>query len=191
MAAKQWGDLNNKEKKRGLVAFGLFILAGIVFLAVLTSGGGSTDDQRTVDVTKSEEVQIEQIIRNSLPEQNSNSQSYVRSVKVAKQAAGSYSIDSEYNAENFKKVLIDQEMSIIYKALYTSGKDIGSVSIAAYSELIDENGNNAEQVVYKTILDKEAADKINFNADRATLEASILPGAWRTALLHSGLQASN
>ena len=41
-------------------------------------------------------------------------------------------------------------------------------------------------MVYKSILDKDEADKVNWQADRASLELSILPKVWTTSFIHPG-----
>lgn len=60
--------------------------------------------------------------------------------------------------------------------------------MAAYFTLVDKYGQRSDVVVYKSILDKAEADKVNWQQDDAYLKLTILPGVWETTLLHPDLR---
>jgi len=72
----------------------------------------------------------------------------------------------------------------VYIALYTSGKDVQTATVAAYFPLVDRYGNESEGVVLKTSLSKMEAGKVNWDADNTMLQRSIIPDVWTTTLVH-------
>jgi len=114
---------------------------------------------------------------------------YFRSVEVVEQANGGWGVFVEYNAgdnltTSLKKTGIEKTMSEVYIALYTSDLDIRTASVAAYFPVVDQYGNESEAIVYKSVLEKEEADKVNWDIDGSYLQLEILPGVWSTTLLH-------
>lgn len=137
----------------------------------------------------SEDDQIRNIVSNLLKGSNNMDNQYVRKIDVVEQVNGGWGVFVEYNADdnlttNLRKTGIEKTMSEIYIALYTSNKDVRSASVAAYFPLVDRYGNESEDVIYKSILDKAEAEKVNWNADSSTLKLSILPEVWTTSILH-------
>jgi len=140
----------------------------------------------------SEKVQIKQIVANTLKGNNNMNKPYVRKIMVVKQIDGGWGVFTEYNAgdnltSNLRIMGIKSKMSKIYAALYTSGKDIRTASVAAWFPLQDKYGNQSDGGVYKSILDKTEADKVNWQADKASLELDILPGVWTTTFIHPAM----
>lgn len=137
----------------------------------------------------SEEEQIRKLVSEQLKGNNNLGKPYIRKIDVVKQVDRDWGVFVEYNADdsltkNLRKIGIEKKMSEIYITLYTCGKNIRSASVAAYFPLVDKYGNESDGVVYKSILDKEEADKINWNSDPSTLKLSILPGVWTISILH-------
>ncbi len=111
-----------------------------------------------------------------------------RSVNVVPQVHGGYGVFVEFNGNDnlttkMTKGGIEMDMSGLYIALYTSDLDVRSASAAAYLQLIDKYGKTSDVIVYKSILDKDVADKVNWSADNAMLKLQILPGIWTTSIL--------
>jgi hypothetical protein len=124
---------------------------------------------------------------------NNLDKDYIKGVEVVKQIDGGWGVFVEYNADdslttNMRKKSIELDMSKIYTALYTSGKDIQTASVSAYFPLTDKYGNNSDGVVYKSILDKTEADKVNWETDSSYLGLQVLPGVWETTWIHSEFQ---
>jgi len=187
----------------GMAAIALFFLVG---LTVDTSSpnhrANNTQDTNTTSAIEqkvqqpaesaksvSEENQIRGIISNVLKGNNNMDQPRLRKIEVVKQVNGGWGVFVDYNSsDNFtadwRKTGIEITMSEIYIALYTSSKDIQSASVAAYFPLLDKYGNEHQGVVYKSILNKSEADKVNWRLDSSTLELSILPNVWTTTVLH-------
>ena len=137
----------------------------------------------------SEKEQIQKLVSDQLKGTNNMKNPYVKKIDVIEQVDGGWGVFVEYNADdnltkNLRKIGIEKRMSEIYIALYTSDKDIRSASVAAYFPLVDQYGNEFSGVVYKSILEKGEADKVNWGSDSSTLKLSILPGVWTTSILH-------
>ncbi len=141
----------------------------------------------------SEEEQIKQLVTSQFKGKNNLDKDYIKGVEVVKQIDGGWGVFVEYNADdnfsaNMRKKSIELDMSKIYTALYTSEKDIQTASVSAYFPLTDKYGNTSDGVVYKSILDKTEADKVNWETDSSYLGLQVLPGVWETAWIHSEFQ---
>jgi hypothetical protein len=186
-------EMSNKDKATGigtLIVIGVIIVGIIIIANIMSSGGDTktTTQTQTIDTTLPDDEQLQQIVKNSLTTYNNDTEDQTRKIDVVKRPDGGYGVFVEYNADAFNKLLINGEMASIYIALYTSDKDVQSASVSAYSPMIDKYGNSSDVLVYKSILDKATADKVNFTADRAALEVSILPGVWDIAIKHQDLK---
>lgn len=175
------------------------ILAFILFISVIAIIAGpekqpaQNGGTQTVDQTKPEDEQLKQIASNQLSGKNNIGKDYLRKVDVTAQADGGWGVFVEYNAAdnvstNLRKKGIEIKMSEIYTALYTSGKDVRQVSVAAHFPLKDAGGKEFDGTVYKTVLTKDAASKINFNEDKNLLNTKVIPGAWETTLLNNDFE---
>ncbi len=108
---------------------------------------------------------------------------YYRSIDVEPQVNGGYGVFVDYNADEASsnkddKVLYTEKAEQLYKTIYTqTGQDIRTASVSAWFAGTDQYGNNSDKLVYKTILDKPVADKVNWKADDATLQID-LPNLW-------------
>lgn len=190
-------DKNTKQDKNwfkrhkiltGTIAFFLFIFA-IVIIAGPEKQPVQNGNQQTVDQTKPEDEQIKQIASNQLTGKNNIGKDYLRKVDVTAQAGGGWGVFAEYNAADnvstdLRKKGIQIKMSEIYTALFTSGKDVRQASVAAYFPLKDASGKEFDGTVYKTVLTKDAASKVNFNEDKNVLNTKVVPGVWETTLLN-------
>lgn len=198
-------DKFNLSVPKGAKAIVVVVL--LVFLGITSPSSDSNSSQPTSNTNVSqtqtrqneqksepakplsEEDQIRNIVSNQLKGNNNMDKQYIRKIDVVEQVNGGWGVFVEYNADdnlttNLRKTGIEKTMSEIYIALYTSNKDIRSASVAAYFPLVDRYGNESEDVIYKSILDKTEADKVNWNADSSTLKLSILPEVWTTSILH-------
>jgi hypothetical protein len=54
--------------------------------------------------------------------------------------------------------------------------------------LTDQYGNTSDGVVYKSVLRKDVASKINYNEEKAVLELNIIPKLWTTTLLNESFR---
>lgn len=118
----------------------------------------------------------------------------IRGVDVVPQQQGGYGVFVEFNAAQSSsasviKQGIEYTMSNVYDAFYTSGLDVRTASVAAYLPLTDKYGNTSDGMVYKTILDKDVATKVNWSASKDTLSWEVLPGLWTTTILSRVLQS--
>lgn len=118
----------------------------------------------------------------------------IRGVDVVPQQQGGYGVFVEFNAAQSSsasviKQGIEYGMADVYTALYTSGLDVRTASVVAYLPLTDKYGNTSDGMVYKTILDKAVASKVNWSASKDTLEWKVLPSLWDTTILNPSLKS--
>jgi len=146
--------------------------------------------QETAPALTPEEA-IKGIITKELKGKNNNNKPYLRDINVAMDN-NEASVIISYNADenlttNLALTGIKGKMSELYTRLYKSNKPIKSVSVCAYMSLTDKYGNEKDDIVYTTVLSKEEAAKVNWNADDALLKYSILPKVWTNNFLHPAL----
>jgi hypothetical protein len=90
----------------------------------------------------------------------------------------------EFNASSFgnrydlKILEIESDMTNAYKALYTASFPINSVLINAFCSFVDEFGNDNDERCYSTVIEKDVAEKINWDQDNAVLSRQTVPGLW-------------
>lgn len=191
------------SKKAKIVVSSIFAILLVIGMA---SGGskpstgttGATTPQPTAVVEKtkpteapalSESEQIKAIVTEQLKGTNNMKRDNLKKVDVSEAVGGGWNVAVEFNAGDnlstkLRKTGIEKKMSEIYISLYTSGKDIKTVSVAAFFPLADQYGNESDGIVYKSTLAKEEANKVNWSADGSTLRLSILPKVWTTIMLH-------
>ena len=150
-----------------------------------------TEENVTQELT--EEEKIRALVQDVLKGKNNLGTQYVKKIDVIEQVDGGWGVFVEFNADdnlttNLRKGSIESKMAEIYIALYTNSYNIRSASASAYFPLTDKYGNESSDVVYKSILNKTEADKVNWNANDASLKVSILPSVWTTSILHYEFQ---
>lgn len=147
------------------------------------------DKKRIVAPPSKSTQHIRELIADQLKGTNNLNKPYLRNIDVVQQVHGGWGVFVEYNADDnlwngLIKAGIEKRMSEIYIALYTSIYDIRAASVSAYFPLIDKYGKQSDGVMYKSMLSKNEADKINWAADSAFLKLDILPTVWTTSILH-------
>ena len=105
-----------------------------------------------------------------------------------KKISGVWDVTVNFNAsEGFTNKLmksgIEIEMSRAYKALFTANLNVKSAYINAYFPFQDKLGKSKYYPIYGTSLEKEVADKINWQMNESTLQVRIIPGVWRLEIL--------
>lgn len=194
---------NPTRKKVGLILGGLFVVFFIGFGMTTDTKTASTSNEPTTQAQTvsseptsapqapvlSEQDQVKVLVTEQLKGTNNMKRDNLKKVEVSEGEGGGWNVTVEFNANdnlstNLRKKGIEKKMSEIYTALYQSGKDIRTASVTAYFPLADQYGNESDGAVYKSTLDKAEADKVNWQADRSTLQLSILPQVWTTVMLH-------
>jgi hypothetical protein len=190
---KKWSDLNKKEKTRGVALLVIIFSVFLIFASPSKQNDKIEPVQNNVEQSENFEKlsvkdQIRSIAEGRLQGKNNLDTDYVRSVEV-KEDNELYAVEIDFNADdnlttNLRKTGIEKKMSEIYTSLFTKGYNIEMVKINAYFPLMDEYGNEFDGAIYKTVLYKDDADKINWDADEATLDLQILPELWTVAFIH-------
>jgi hypothetical protein len=174
----------------------------LIVLSIMTSAmSGENSTTNVTDNSISKEIiknltpkeKVETVISDKLSGKNNLSKTKLIKVNVVNQIDGGLGAFIEFNADdnlttNLRKMGIESDMSEIYQILYDGDLNVTAASISAYFPLADKYGNETSEVVYKSILDKTEADKINWSADSATLKLEIVPSIWTTSILHPEFQ---
>lgn len=193
---KKEEDKQKFTRKKIGITLGLLTFILLVFAVMTTdtsqqNSSTPQSEQQTNEETAnlSEKEQVELLVTQQLKGKNNLQKEYFREVRVTEQADGGWGVFAAFNAgdnltTNLRKGGIEQKMSDIYIALYTSEHNIKQAAVVAYLPLVDQYGNEREDAVYKSSLDKVEADKVNWKADKATLQLQILPSVWTTTNLH-------
>lgn len=132
---------------------------------------------------QSDENSIKTAVKKDLGGSNDVGGKYYRSIDVEPQVSGGYGVFVDYNADetgssSSEKTLYTEKAEQLYKTIYSqTGQDIKTASVSAWFAGTDQYGNNSDKLVYKTMLDKPVADKVNWKADDATLQIH-LPNLW-------------
>jgi len=163
--------------------------------AVVTTAAQTTTTTAapTTSTTAGPASEFKSVVSRTLEGDNNMDKPLLRKVDVVEQIDGGYGVFVEMNAnDNLTSGMIrggiEQDMSKVYMALYQSGLDVRTATVAAYFPMTDQYGAESEAVIYKSMLDKSEADKVNWEADDSLLRTDILPGIWQTTLLHPELQ---
>lgn len=184
--------MKNLLKWTGIIVVGFFVLMVIIGLAGGKKGSsvqdafqkGMDDGKQTVEGNNqtTPEQKIEAKVRASVTDSKT-----IKDVQVTKQVNGGYGILVIINAgENLSNDLIKKgiwlDMATIFTALYKEQMDVNEAAIVANMDQVDKYGKTSNQVVMKTSLAKEEAQKVNWSVDRSSLGLQILPGVWTTEL---------
>jgi hypothetical protein len=91
----------------------------------------------------------------------------LRDVDVIKQIGGGWGVFVEFNADDnltsgLIKAGIEADMQESYESLYTSDHKVKQASMGAFYPLIDRYGNEEQGLIYKTVLRRKVAEKINW-----------------------------
>jgi hypothetical protein len=170
-------------------------------LLVLVGCGSTTGTREEPDDTPEPETteaplpadpnaKVEELVRRQYEGTNNREMPFLRGVTVTPGATGLV-VDVEFNAnDNFGMGLIrtgiENEMEETYQTLYTSGEAIEEVFVGAYFTLIDDLGNETEELVYGTLLPGTTAAEINW--DNAALVN--WPDVWQVTLIHPEVEAA-
>ncbi len=135
----------------------------------------------------STEDKIKAIVNGELLGKTNSDKGYLREVNVS--TSGSQrDVQIKFNANdnltsNLVQVGIRSKMSDLYYKLYNSKLPISSVTISAYLSLTDKYGNQADDIVYTTILKSDEAEKVNWKAEEFTVKSIVLPQLWSTTYI--------
>lgn len=103
----------------------------------------------------------------------------VNSVNIVKNESNNYEVEININSDSYQGLLIlENESADIYKSLYSNDLRVSGATVHGYHQFSDEYGNSKNEKVLTTHLDKDTADKINFDADELDLQVRIIPGLW-------------
>jgi len=173
------------KKKFGIIClFLLFVLIGFCPKIQELEEQGAQRQAREQAYFESldEKGKLKYLIRKELKGKVSTGKDKLRGYQVDSTENG-YDIivtinANEYLTENEIIKWVEKEMTKIYLMLYKSEYDTNYVQIQAYFPTMDQYGNLIDQNIYTTEIDKEIAQKINWDQDDSILQYQILPKLW-------------
>lgn len=186
---KSWSDFSTKEKVQAVIGI-IVILFLLIMLKGLIFGGPDDAKQNNAQASQqnlSKEEQIKKLASDATTEGDGLGKA-VREVRVIPELNNGYSVNVKFFDNTGDRSVIEQTMGNVYLVLYTSGKNIKNVTVAATNEYRNASGDTQEIIVYQSQLTREAADKLNLRADKAVLQTQVIPGAWETQKLHDDLK---
>lgn len=155
--------------------------------------GEATDEpepQETDELEElSEDEQLAALITDHFAGENNRDLPYLRDVSVVEQVDGGWGVFVEIHAQdnmttNMIRRGIERDMVETYEALYTSGVDVRAATVTAYFPLVDQYGQSSEEAVYKTILDIDEAERVNWDNPHAVDWDQV----WTVSLLHQAFE---
>lgn len=194
-------DEGKPGKRQSIIAVIVLILVIWFTWSFILSGGSSSASTASsastpITANMSDTDKLKALATNAIADSNKTlgNTAAVRSVDVVPQEQGGYGVFVEFDAAqstsaSVMKQGIEYVMADVYGALYTSVLDVRTASVAAYLPLTDKYGNTSAGMVYKTMLEKATADKINWQASTDTLYWKVLPGIWDTTILSPVLKS--
>lgn len=202
---KSWFKEKTSRRSVGLT-FGIVLIASFIAFGAMSKEPLSDvdlavkeleDDQKEKKNTDAPaaaltpQETIKNIIQKELKGKNNNDKPYLKDISLEMEG-NEASVIISYNADenlttNLTLTGIKGKMGELYTKLYKSHSPLKSVSVCAYMSLTDKYGNASDDIVYTTVLQKEEANKVNWNADDAVLKYSILPKVWHNNFLHPAL----
>lgn len=170
----------HQKKKIGLV-FGLGLLISLIILAA--NAPATPTNNKTTTNTSTPTSLIKDAVGKDLAGTNDINNKKLRTIDVEPQAGGGYGVFVEYNADEVgsadsQQTILTMDATKLYKTIYSdTHQEIRTASVSAYFAGTDKYGNKSDKQGYKTILNSDVANKINWSADEATLETK-LPSLW-------------
>lgn len=194
-------DEGKQGKRQSIIAVIVLILVIWFTWSFILSGGSSnapaaSSASTPITANMSDTDKLKALATNAIADSNKTlgNDATVRGVDVVPQEQGGYGVFVEFDAmqstsASVMKQGIEYTMADVYDALYTSSLDVRTASVAAYLPLTDKYGNTSAGMVYKTMLDKATASKVNWSASTDTLYWQVLPGLWTTTILNRSLNS--
>ncbi len=191
----QKGWFKEKTRRKIILVFGLggFILF-MIGIAVTPAQNVPTPVTAAPQEHLTSQEMIAQTVNGVLSGNNADGEPYLRNLSASTSTDGLWDIAVDFNAsQNLTSGLtldgIKMKSTDLYQGLYTSGvNNIEQVIVSAYLPGMDRYGNTTDTLAYRSELDGDVAAKVNWNADKATLELQVLPGLWNTLWVWPALQ---
>lgn len=168
----------------------LVLLGAAVFYAGMSKPVDPRYDIPAYEMSEAGEPElIEYSAASVLRGENNIGVGRVREVQVTDAPGGGYDVLVEYNMDDvvfvsFFKLKAEEDMTRIYKALYTSGHDIKNVTVTGYFPVGDRERKNPPVPVWTTTLGGAAARNVEWGEKDYKLSNEVLPKVWKTEYLH-------
>lgn len=113
----------------------------------------------------------------------------IRNIALSDAADGGYDVVVDYNMDDvvfvsFFKIKAEEDMTKVYKALYSGDFDLNKATVTGYFPVGDRDRKNPSVPVWTTTLDKAQAEGVDWSKSDYDLAGEILPKLWTTEYLH-------
>ena len=100
-------------------------------------------------------------------------------VTVTKHRDGSYFVFAEYRPLLKEVGPIEDEMMDTYKTIYKFELPVAGAEVVAYANLVDRYGNQSENAIYRSALDRETAMMVNWEELHLVTPDRVFNDSWR------------
>lgn len=105
-------------------------------------------------------------IASSLKGYTDHNTNRVRGIRISRLPGDSLAVEVELNTDDYPddggKILIESDMLDAYRAAFSSGADVGSVSVSSYRPVRVRNDPPRYELYWTTVIDSEAASAIDW-----------------------------
>lgn len=183
----------------GKVVAVLVLLFGVIFYMGVAIDNSSTTSEQAASTDSAEspespspepsplaeDGQLEAMMRDEFKGETNTSKERLVELDVVEQIDGGWGVFVEFNADDnltcgSRKRGIERRMIDAYERLYTSPILVQQASMTALFPLVDRFGQESDGAVYKTILKRPVASKINWD-NKGLIDFEDL---WTTTILH-------
>ena len=119
----------------------------------------------------------------------------VRKIEVSEAGGGGYDVLVEFNIDDvmvpsFFKLKAEDDMTKVYKTVYTAGYDVKNVTVTAYFPVgyREKEGETPPVPVLTTSLDAAAASGVDWSMSPYELGSSVLPKVWKVTFKREGFE---
>lgn len=174
-----------EEKKRnaiiGSIAIVLLIIFTITIFIVGSNDSGSGNNNENITQTNKQNNNQEKTLEDIIKELDLKAE--INRVDDNREYANAITVylnSKSYSSAEDTKFMTDNDMAKVYYSIYSDNNfnDIEEVTIASFLEVTDQYGNEEEKIFYQTKLDKETAEKINWDQDEDSLIFTFIPKNW-------------
>jgi len=166
------------------------LIAGAIFYTGMTTQVDPRYDLRPEELSSASEPElIKYRAAEALDGDNNLGMARIRNIELSEAADGGYDVVVEYNMDDvvfvsFFKIKAEEDMTKVYKALYSGDFDLNKVTVTGYFPVGDRDRKNPSVPVWTTTLDKAQAEGVDWSKSDYELAGEVLPKLWKTEYMH-------
>ena len=180
-----WSEAPLRMKVQALLICGVIIVVvaggfwGLSFL-IPESGPVSAGEKQQQDAERAIEKNIEKLEKDTGKKLRPGKNIVV---EAGHRYDGVYFVLAEYKPLLTEAGPIEDDMLEAYKAIYTLGLPVVNAEIVALADLVDSYGNEYEDPIYRSSMDGEQAQMVNWENLRNVNPGAVFSNSWRHPLV--------